>query len=52
MNDKKIFGGKLLAWHWAQSGRKTAALERRSIGGSVIASRLVLRLERVPCLPQ
>jgi hypothetical protein len=52
MNDKKIFEGKLLAWHWAQSERNTAAVERRWIGGSVTALRLVLRLERVPCLPQ
>src|SRR5215469_12679168 len=28
------FGGKLLAWHLAQSGRKTAVVERQSIGGS------------------
>jgi len=28
------FGGKLLAWHLAQSGRKTAVVERRWIGGS------------------
>ena len=28
------FGGKLLAWHMAQSGRKTAVVERRYIGGS------------------
>src|SRR5271163_2519264 len=28
------FGGKLLAWHMAQSGRRTAVLERRWIGGS------------------
>ena len=27
-------GGKLLAWHLAQSGHKTAAVERRWIGGS------------------
>src|SRR5262245_1128308 len=27
-------GGKLLAWHMAQSGRKTAVVERRWIGGS------------------
>jgi len=27
-------GGKLLAWHMAQSGRKTAVVERRYIGGS------------------
>src|ERR1700753_3553281 len=26
-------GGKLLAWHLARSGRKTAAIERRWIGG-------------------
>src|SRR5271163_281173 len=28
------FGGKLLAWHMAQSGRRTVAVERRWIGGS------------------
>src|SRR6516164_232747 len=28
------FGGKLLAWRLAQSGRKTAVVERRWIGGS------------------
>jgi pyruvate/2-oxoglutarate dehydrogenase complex dihydrolipoamide dehydrogenase (E3) component len=28
------FGGKLLAWHMAQSGRGTAVVERRWIGGS------------------
>jgi len=27
-------GGKLLAWHMAQSGRRTAVVERRYIGGS------------------
>ena len=27
-------GGKLLAWHTAQSGRRTAVVERRWIGGS------------------
>src|SRR6201982_925384 len=27
-------GGKLLAWHMAQSGRRTAVVERRGIGGS------------------
>ena len=27
-------GGKLLAWHLAQSGHKTAVVERRLIGGS------------------
>jgi pyruvate/2-oxoglutarate dehydrogenase complex dihydrolipoamide dehydrogenase (E3) component len=27
-------GGKLLAWHMARSGRRTAAIERRWIGGS------------------
>ena len=26
--------GKLLAWHMAQSGRRTAVVERRWIGGS------------------
>ena len=28
------FGGKLLAWHMARSGRPTAVVERRWIGGS------------------
>ncbi len=28
------FGGKLLAWQMAQSGRRTAVVERRWIGGS------------------
>ena len=27
-------GGKLLAWHVARSGRRTASVERRWIGGS------------------
>src|SRR2546423_10562983 len=27
-------GGKLMAWHLAQSGRRTAVVERRWIGGS------------------
>ncbi len=27
-------GGKLLAWHMARSGKRTAAIERRWIGGS------------------
>src|SRR3984893_16446574 len=27
-------GGKLLAWHMAQSGRRTVVVERRWIGGS------------------
>jgi pyruvate/2-oxoglutarate dehydrogenase complex dihydrolipoamide dehydrogenase (E3) component len=27
-------GGKLLAWHMARSGRRTAIVERRWIGGS------------------
>ena len=27
-------GGKLIAWHLAQSGHKTAVVERRWIGGS------------------
>src|SRR4030081_3704331 len=27
-------GGKYLAWHMAQSGRRTAVVERRWIGGS------------------
>src|SRR5215475_6714094 len=28
------FGGKVLAWHMAGSGRRTAVVERRWIGGS------------------
>ena len=28
-------GGKLLAWHMARSGRRTAVVERRWIGGSL-----------------
>jgi pyruvate/2-oxoglutarate dehydrogenase complex dihydrolipoamide dehydrogenase (E3) component len=28
------FGGKLVAWHMAKSGRRTAVVERRWIGGS------------------
>jgi len=35
-------GGKLLAWHMASSGRKTAVVERRWIGGSC---------PNVACLP-
>src|SRR5260370_4876604 len=27
-------GGKLMAWHWARSGRRVAVVERRWIGGS------------------
>ena len=27
-------GGKLLAWHMARMGRRTAVVERRYIGGS------------------
>ena len=27
-------GGKLIAWHMAQSGRRTAVVERRWVGGS------------------
>ena len=27
-------GGKLVAWHMAQAGRRTAVVERRWIGGS------------------
>src|SRR5438094_7098066 len=34
--------GKLLAWHMAQSGRRTAVVERRWIGGSC---------PNVACLP-
>jgi pyruvate/2-oxoglutarate dehydrogenase complex dihydrolipoamide dehydrogenase (E3) component len=29
-------GGKLVAWHMAQSGRRTAVVERRWIGGSCV----------------
>ena len=29
-------GGKLLAWHMAQSGRKTAVVERQLIGGACV----------------
>jgi pyruvate/2-oxoglutarate dehydrogenase complex dihydrolipoamide dehydrogenase (E3) component len=50
-------GGKLIAWHMAQSGRRTAVVERRWIGGScpniacmpsknVIRSALVAQLAR------
>jgi pyruvate/2-oxoglutarate dehydrogenase complex dihydrolipoamide dehydrogenase (E3) component len=35
-------GGKLLAWHMAQSGRRTAVIERRWVGGSC---------PNVACLP-
>jgi pyruvate/2-oxoglutarate dehydrogenase complex dihydrolipoamide dehydrogenase (E3) component len=35
-------GGKLLAWHMARSGRRTAVVERRWIGGSC---------PNVACLP-
>jgi pyruvate/2-oxoglutarate dehydrogenase complex dihydrolipoamide dehydrogenase (E3) component len=35
-------GGKLIAWHMARSGRKTAAVERRWIGGAC---------PNVACLP-
>src|SRR5213594_4396078 len=28
------FGGKLLAWHLAQSGRRVVVVERRWVGGS------------------
>ena len=34
--------GKLLAWHMAQAGRRTAVVERRWIGGSC---------PNVACLP-
>ena len=34
--------GKLLAWHMARSGRRTAVVERRWIGGSC---------PNIPCLP-
>ena len=27
-------GGKLIAWHMAQSGKRTAVVERRLVGGS------------------
>src|SRR5258706_12433371 len=29
-------GGKLVAWHMAQSGRRTAVVERRGVGGSCV----------------
>jgi pyruvate/2-oxoglutarate dehydrogenase complex dihydrolipoamide dehydrogenase (E3) component len=29
-------GGKLVAWHMAQSGRRTAVVERQWIGGSCV----------------
>jgi len=35
-------GGKLVAWHMAQSGRRTAVVERRWIGGSCV---------NVACMP-
>ena len=35
-------GGKLVAWHMAQSGRRTAVMERRWIGGSCVNG---------PCVP-
>src|SRR5260370_34885958 len=35
-------GGKLLAWHLAQTGRRTAVIERQWVGGSCPA---------VACLP-
>ncbi|MBO0753306.1 MAG: FAD-dependent oxidoreductase [Bradyrhizobiaceae bacterium] len=35
-------GGKLVAWHTAQSGRRTAVVERRWIGGSCV---------NVACMP-
>jgi pyruvate/2-oxoglutarate dehydrogenase complex dihydrolipoamide dehydrogenase (E3) component len=35
-------GGKLLAWHLAQTGRRTAVVERQWIGGSC---------PNVACLP-
>ncbi len=35
-------GGKLMAWHMAQSGRRTAIVERRWIGGSCV---------NVACMP-
>src|SRR4030081_3054791 len=35
-------GGKLLAWHMARSGRRTAVVERRWIGGSC---------PQIACLP-
>jgi choline dehydrogenase-like flavoprotein len=36
-------GGKLLAWHMARSGRKSAVVERRYIGGSCPNIRLAAR---------
>jgi choline dehydrogenase-like flavoprotein len=35
-------GGKLVAWHMAQAGRRTAVVERRWIGGSCV---------NVACMP-
>src|SRR5215831_11214845 len=35
-------GGKLIAWHTAQSGRRTAVVEKRWVGGSC---------PNVACLP-
>src|SRR5437764_399662 len=40
-------GGKLLAWHTARSGRRTAVVERKWIGGSCPNVEL-LELDRVP----
>jgi hypothetical protein len=38
--DTLVKGGKLLAWHIAQSGRRTAVIERRGIGVLVPTSRV------------
>src|SRR5262249_41215415 len=35
-------GGKLIAWHMAQSGRRTAVVERHWVGGSC---------PNIPCMP-
>jgi pyruvate/2-oxoglutarate dehydrogenase complex dihydrolipoamide dehydrogenase (E3) component len=39
-------GGKLLAWHLGQSGRRTAVVERQWIGGSCPNVNLHARQER------
>jgi pyruvate/2-oxoglutarate dehydrogenase complex dihydrolipoamide dehydrogenase (E3) component len=42
------FGGKLLAWHLAKSGRRTAVVERRWIGGSCSGANRSTRGRLVP----
>jgi phytoene dehydrogenase-like protein len=39
-------GGKLLAWHLARAGRRTAVVERRWIGGLLSQHRLPTQQER------